>query len=100
MSFPPKRSLNSSSRKLIITIVSVPHQMHPWNIPMIIEFIQILEEKSRVLNIKVQNSQSTLTLGSTNFLPCYKSSTSSLNISSFLSPQALPHIFNQLLFDR
>src|SRR4051812_39273961 len=99
MSFPPKGSLNTSPRQLIITIVSIPYQMNPGNILMIIELIQILQKKSRILNIKIKNSQSSLVLGSTNFLPCYKSSTSSLNIRSFLSPQALPHIFNQLLLD-
>src|SRR4051812_2534442 len=99
MSFPPKGSLNTSPRQLIITIVSIQYQVNPRNILMIIKLIQILQKKSRILNIKIENSQSSLVFGSTNFLPCYKSSTSSLNIRSFLSPQALPHIFNQLLLD-
>ena len=99
MSFPPKGSLQTSSREFTITVISVPYKVNPRDILVIVKFIQILQNKCRVLNIKVKRPQSPMVLGSTDFLPCYKSLTLSLNIRCFLSPQALPHILNQLIFN-
>jgi hypothetical protein len=59
---PPKRAFFSSQMRNYIMIVIMPYETHPLHISFPIEFIKLLQEKSIVLNGKINHTKTPLAL--------------------------------------
>ena len=63
---PPEGANQLISRKLSIAVVGFPYYLNPGDIFSVKKLVKILEEKTIVLYIDVENSQPTLVFGSAN----------------------------------
>ena len=57
---PPERSSISFCLWNPMIIVAIPYQGHPRNINLVIEFVEMLEKQSFVLDVQINNAQTTL----------------------------------------
>jgi hypothetical protein len=67
---PPKRPFFPIQMGHNSIIISVPNEGDPLNVLPFIKFVKLLKKKSIILSSKVNNSQPTFILGSSNNIPC------------------------------
>ena len=77
-------------------IVAVPNQGHPRNINLVIEFVKMLEKQAFVLDVQINNAQTTPISWPANELPSSQGLFWNITITP---PKALPEDPVQLLND-
>ena len=93
---PPERSSISRCLWNPMIIIAVPYHGHPRNINLVIEFVKMLEKQSFVLDVQINNAQTTLISWPANELPSSQGLFWSIIITP---PKALPEDPVQLLND-
>ena len=93
---PPKRSSMSCCLWNPMIIVAIPYQGHPRNINLVIEFVKMLEKQSFVLDVQINNTQTTFISWPANQLPSSQRLFWNITITP---PKALPEDPVQLLND-
>ena len=68
-------------------IVAIPYQSHPSNINLVIEFVKMLEKQAFVLDVQINNAQTTLISWPANKLPSSQRLFWNITITP---PKALP----------